>query len=75
MKEIKPISYREKDNYYPVEEDGVMKCSCGRELIKLDEETYQCSGGYPIYRFDEGTIIIDKFGNLCIKKIKHGTKK
>lgn len=70
-KEIKPVSYNEEDKYYSVEENGVLKCSCGRELIKMDENTYKCSGGYPIYRFDNETVFIDKFGNLCIKKLNH----
>lgn len=80
MKEIKPTkrNYQDKNEmddsneYYPVEENGVMKCSCGNELIKMDEETYRCSGGYPIYRFSDGTLIIDKYGNICIKKMGHG---
>ena len=76
MKRITPAKGNREgwsDNeYYAVEdEDGVMRCSCGRELIKMDEETYQCSGGYPIFRFAEGSVIIDKFGNLCIKKLSH----
>lgn len=57
--------------YYLCEdENGVMRCSCGRELIQLDDDTYKCPGGYPIYRFDEGDVIKDKFGNLYLKK-KH----
>lgn len=56
------------DQYSLMEnEDGVLCCSCGRALIKLDEETYQCPGGYPTYRIADGSIIIDKFGNLMFK--------
>ena len=47
MKEIDSITDEETDEgdidseYYSVEdEDGTLKCSCGNELIKLDEETY-----------------------------------
>ena len=74
MKEVKPVNNREgwtNDEYYPIDDNGVMKCSCGRELIKMDEETYKCSGGYPVYRFSDGSVVIDKFGNLCIKKLSH----
>ena len=63
------------DTYYSVEnEDGTLRCSCGRELEKLDESTYRCSGGYPTYRFDDDSVFIDKFGNLMAKKIEHGEK-
>ena len=71
MTEIEPVSKNNNDEYYSIEEDGVMRCSCGRELITLDENTYKCSGGFPIYRFDEGSVFLDKFGNLCIKKLSH----
>ena len=63
--------YLEND-YYSVEgEDGVLRCSCGAELVKLDDKTYQCPGGYPIYRFDEGEVVLDKFGNLLFKHKSH----
>ena len=79
MKIIKPnlsLSLAEDDeDYYAVEEDGVLRCSCGSELIQLDEDSYRCAGGYPTYRFSEGSIILDKFGNLMIKKGDHGKKK
>ena len=78
MKEVKIINKRDgytNDEYYSVEDkDGVLRCSCGNELIKIDETTYQCSGGYPIYRIDDNTVFIDKFGNLMIKEIEHGEK-
>jgi hypothetical protein len=45
---------------------GKLKCSCGRELIKMDEETYKCSGGFPIYRISSGGVFIDKFGQLWL---------
>lgn len=43
-----------------------MRCSCGRELIKMDEETYKCAGGFPIYRIASGGVFIDKFGQLWL---------
>lgn len=60
------------DNYFAVEdEDGVLRCSCGRELIKMDEETYKCPVGYPVYRFKDGEVVIDKFGNMMFKELPH----
>lgn len=80
MTELKPnidTSEEEEADQYEctVDEDGVMRCSCGSELVKLDDTTYKCPGGYPIYRFDDDTIFIDKFGNLCIKNIDHENPK
>ena len=61
------------DTYFTVEDEmGVLRCSCGRELIKMDEETYECPGGYPQYRFKNGEVVIDKFGNLMMKNKPHG---
>ncbi len=72
MKKIKPESYNERDAYWAVvDADGNMKCSCGRQLIKMDEHTYKCAGGWPIYRFEDGTVFIDKFGNLMLKTTDH----
>lgn len=75
MKTIQPFSEDltgTQGQYYPVTyKDGRVTCSCGRELMKIDEHTYQCTGGYPIYRFDEGDIIKDKFGNLMMKAKEH----
>ena len=60
------------DRYFLVEdEDGQLKCSCGRKLIKLDDETYKCEGGYPIYRVPQGEVVIDTYGRLMLKKKKH----
>lgn len=60
------------DSYYAVVNSaGVMICSCGRELEKMDDTTYKCPGGYPIYRFEDGDFFIDKFRNLMFKEIDH----
>lgn len=68
-KESEPYA---NDGYVPVKcEDGVIRCSCGRELVKLDESTYRCAAGGPMYRFDAGGIIKDKFGNLFMKAKAH----
>ena len=84
MKKVKPDINHIRDEqiareYYAVEDcNGVIRCSCGRELIKMDETTYRCSGGYPIYRFEDDSVIIDKFGNLAFKYKNHdedGNKK
>lgn len=79
MKVIKPEkSWNTKDQeesadeYFCVDDgDGVMRCSCGEQLIKLDDNTYQCPGGYPTYRFEDGSVFIDKFGNLMLKHEEH----
>jgi hypothetical protein len=61
-----------KPQYFAVvEPDGKMHCSCGRELIKLDDKTYRCGAGWPLYRFDDGDIVIDKFGNLMMRTKDH----
>lgn len=52
-------------------EDGRVTCSCGRELIQVDEDTYRCAGGYPYYRFSEDEVMKDKFGNLFLKLKQH----
>lgn len=73
MKEVKPVAKRDYGGFFLVEDhDGTLKCSCGRELVNVDEHTWRCSAGYPTYRFEEGTIMVDKFGNIMIKKIPHG---
>ena len=48
-------------------EDGILRCCCGFELIKESEDTYRCIGGNHRYRFSDGSVIIDKFGNVMIK--------
>ena len=72
MKNIEPATYRNEDAYFVVERDGVLTCSCGRALVKMDDQTYKCPGGYPVYRFQDGSVFIDKWGNLMMKKIDHG---
>ncbi len=75
MKTVKPKTRNEADEYFAVEEDGVLKCSCGEQLVKLDDQTYKCPGGYPVYRFQDGSVYIDKWGSLMMKKINHGGNK
>ena len=73
MKKIEPVESRESNSYWSVvDADGNMRCSCGSQLIKLDEHTYKCAGGWPIYRFEDGTVFIDKWGNLMLKTTDHG---
>ena len=63
--------YCDNDYFSVAGEDGVLRCSCGRELVQLDERTYACPGGYPIYRFEDGEVVLDKFGNLMFKAKSH----
>lgn len=59
--------------YYLVQRsDGQLRCSCGAELIKNDDQSYVCTGGYPIYRPQDGDIIKDKWGNVYFRQKPHG---
>ena len=55
--------------------DGVMRCSCGRRLVMVDEDTYECAYGYPRFRFSNGEIRKDKWGNLMFSDKPHGRPK
>lgn len=54
-----------------VKENGAMHCSCGRELLRLDDGSYRCKGGYPTYRPDQGEMIKDKNGEIWLKVLPH----
>lgn len=56
-KSFDPMSYNGKD----------LRCCCGYELIKEDENTYHCTGGSHKYNINEGDIELDKFGNILLK--------
>ena len=67
-----PINNRASSQWYSVlHSNGKMRCSCGRQLVKIDDKTYKCEYGYPMYRFDEGEVMKDKFGNLLLKRLSH----
>ena len=73
--DVKDFEY-EADEYFLQEgEDGILRCSCGRELIQLDAETWKCPGGYPTYRINDGSVMIDKFGRLMFKHEDHDPPK
>jgi hypothetical protein len=57
-----------------IEKDGTLKCSCGRELVKLDENLFVCTGGYPTYRISPDEVVVDKWGNLCLKAFDSNRK-
>jgi hypothetical protein len=46
-------------------------CSCGRGLEKIDDMTYRCESGFPVYSLREGNVFKDKYGNLYIAAIPH----
>ena len=72
MNEIKPVIGEIDERYELVEDkDGILRCSCGREMIKSDEETYTCSGGFPSWRVSDDDLFIDKFGNVQLKHKEH----
>ena len=58
-----------------VEKNGTLRCSCGSELIKMDEDTYVCGAGYPVYRISGEEVVIDKFGNLYMRAKPHNQNK
>lgn len=66
-----PNSNLEEKGWVLVEQDGVLKCSCGRKLIQHDENTWSCSAGFPLYRLSDGDVRIDKYGNLYMKIMEH----
>lgn len=68
------IDHTRDNQYFPVEQNGHLLCSCGRPLEKLEDGIYQCSYGYPTFRLDAGDIRIDKYGNMLFKRKGHGTK-
>ena len=74
MRNIKPEEGSQYGAKYHMvaDEKGVLRCSCGSKLVKMDEKTYKCPGGFPIYRVDEGDIVKDKFGNLLFRMKDHG---
>ena len=43
----------------------------GRVLVKQDENTYRCTGGYPEWKMDSEDVFVDKFGNLMLKPKTH----
>ena len=49
-------------------------CSCGRPLEKIDEMTYRCSSGFPVYSLREGNVFKDKYGNLYIAALPHDSE-
>lgn len=57
--------------YFLVVDGEAMHCSCGRELNKLVDGTYKCSGGFPIYRPDNGEVMKDKNGDIWLKVLPH----
>lgn len=73
LSSVRDTSTREGNGgYVPVRhKDGNITCSCGRELVKLDESTYRCAAGWPMYRLDEGDIMKDKNGDLLMRQMEH----
>lgn len=74
LKPTRVDSDRDKSRQYvPIRhKNGKVTCSCGRELVKLDERTYRCAAGWPMYRFDDGDIIKTKDGQLLMRQKDHG---
>jgi len=75
MSEIKieqDLNQVELESELVAQQDGQLRCCCGYELIKQDENTYRCTGGNHVYALDEGDITRDKFGNVFLRKKNFG---
>lgn len=80
MKTIKPVrkvALGEKGDFYNPfrESDGKLVCCCGFELIKEAGNTYRCTGGRHRYNFEEGQVMVDKFGNVLLRMPENNNKK
>ena len=54
--------------FNPMSYDGITpRCVCGYELVKEDEKTFRCTGGNHRYNMKEGSVTLDKFGNILLK--------
>lgn len=48
-------------------QNGEIYCLCHYQLIKHDDNTYRCTGiSQHTYRFDQGTMMHDKFGRVML---------
>ena len=54
-----------------VDKDGILRCYCGRRLMKIDETTYQCDMPGPLFRMGDEEFVKDKYGNLYLKEKPH----
>ena len=57
--------------WFPVEQNGNLICSCGRPLEKLESGVYRCSYGFPTFHLDAGDVRINKWGNMFFKRKEH----
>jgi hypothetical protein len=57
--------------FLSIRPNGTMQCSCGRDLVALENGYYKCSAGWPMYAPDKGEVIKDKFGNILLKVQPH----
>jgi len=74
MKELKPTLPQKMNNkryFDPFKNEHGEKfpvCCCGFELIKQDDNIWECTGGSSHrYIMDFGDMVKDKFGNLLFK--------
>ena len=56
-----------------VDKDGNLICYCGAELSVEDEASgiYRCTNGGPLFKFDNGSIVLNRDGTYMIKKGSH----
>lgn len=70
METITPkMGERTQEGFYdPMSYDGkTLRCCCGFELIKEDDNNWHCTGGGHVYRIQDGEVAYDKFGNTLLK--------
>lgn len=68
MTEEKKFKPSREEFFDPNNEDGTMRCCCGFELILESGDTWRCGGGNHRYRVQDGTALLDKFGNLMMQQ-------
>ena len=71
-KDEKDDLIEESNAFWVVESrDGNLRCSCGRPLVKITDTVWRCSFGWPVFRLDQGEVMVDKFGRLMMKNKPH----
>ncbi len=72
METISAVNSHDEDSAYfdpeSYDDSGILKCCCGYELIKEDEDTYRCTGGSHRYRVSKEECFLGRDGQMMFKK-------